>query len=264
MNVSRVTQVYCEYVRIHLVGLLRFRLDMSIGVGAAVLENALSIVFLVVVFENVGSIAGWSFSSLLLMYALAALGRAVHLIFFDNLWVTGSKYVQQGELDRLLTRPVPVLFQLVAERVNVQGAGQAVIGGFALAWALRIAEFHVGPMQVALIPFLVAISAAVFVVVHLVFASASFWFIDSSALMSTVFATAQFGQYPLPIFPAVFQAALLTVIPFAFTGFIPQSILAGSLSGWWILAMVAALGMFGISGGIAWTSGLRRYAGTGT
>ncbi len=47
--------------------------------------------------------------------------ESIHLIFFDNLWVFGSRYIRQGEFERLILMPVNPLFQLICERIQPQG-----------------------------------------------------------------------------------------------------------------------------------------------
>lgn len=255
---------YFVYLRAHMIGVLRFRVDFLIGLASSLLETALSVIFLIVVFSHVNALSGVPFSDVLLMFAFSTLGRAIHLLFFDNLWVLGSRFIQQGEFDRVLVRPRGLLFQVVAERVNVQGVGQVVVGVIAMTWALTLCTQIVGVAGCLLIPLLVSASSAVFILVHVCFASLSFWLVDSSGVMSAVFAVASFGQYPLGIFPTVISGFLLTVLPFSFTGYVPAGLLTGTLGPGWAIALVGVLLVMGCAASVLWQRGVASYTSTGS
>ncbi len=55
-------------------------------------------------------IAGFNYGQILFIYGMATIGRSVHLIFFDNLWMFGSRYIRKGEFERLLIMPINPLF----------------------------------------------------------------------------------------------------------------------------------------------------------
>ncbi|MFX3858131.1 ABC-2 family transporter protein, partial [Streptococcus suis] len=77
-------------------------------------------------------IAGFNYGQMLFIYGIATVGRSNHLIIFDNLWMFGSRYIRQGEYERLLLMPVNPLFQLMCERIQPQGIGTTHIGSHAL------------------------------------------------------------------------------------------------------------------------------------
>ncbi|WP_210364160.1 ABC-2 family transporter protein [Bacillus sp. REN3] len=60
-------------------------------------------------------INGWTFNEILFIYGIAATGRSIHQIFFDNLWTLGWQYIHPGKLDSLLIRPVNPLFHVEAD-----------------------------------------------------------------------------------------------------------------------------------------------------
>ena len=254
---------YIQFVRVHLIGITRFRIDFFIGVLASLLENVLALVFLTVLFAHVNVLEGYRFGDLLLMFAFATLGRSVHLVLFDNLWVLGSRYIKQGDLDRVLVRPHGVLFQIVADRVNVQALGQVAAGIGALAWGANAADVRPGIAEFLLVLMLVASSGLIFVLVHLLCAAISFWVIDSSAIMGAVFSLSSFGQYPIGIFPALLSGVIVSVIPFAFTGYVPSVLLTDGLQLGWCLGLAAVLAVLFVAAGQAWRRGLQRYAGAG-
>ena len=136
MKKTNYFHIYFVYLKNQLLSIIEYKLDFFIGLLSVFFEQILSLTFISIIFLNIQEIAGWSYSDLLLIFSFSILGRSIHIIFFDNMWVFGSKYIQKGELDRLLLRPINPLFQLIAEKINYQGIGQIIVGSIALNIAL--------------------------------------------------------------------------------------------------------------------------------
>ena len=79
---------------------------------------------------------------MLFIYGMATIGRSVHLIFFDNLWMFGSRYIRKGEFERLLIMPINPLFQLICERVQLQGFGTTLMGAIATYQSYHLLGLH--------------------------------------------------------------------------------------------------------------------------
>jgi ABC-2 type transport system permease protein len=248
------------------VGTLSYRADFVIGILAMVAQQVATFALLGAVFGAVDEVGGFSFAQMLVFFGLATLGRSIHLVFFDNLWMVGSKYIQKGELDRVLTRPAGVLFQVLVDRVNVQGLGLAAVGLAALILGESGLPTGFSPVKWVLAAPLVVCSGMVFMGLHLVTAGVSFWMVDSAPLQTSVFTLAQFGQFPAGIFPGWVRGLILGIVPYAFTGFAPGLALttpAGTGAAW-ALACVGVAAATTVAGSLVWTAGVRRYESVGS
>ncbi len=256
-------RLYGTYLKVQILGLMEYKVDFFIGLSSVLVEQVLSLVFITVIFNNIQNINGWKFEEILLIYAFLTLGRSIHIIFFDNMWIFGSKYIQQGEFDRVLLKPVNSLFQIVAEKINYQGIGQIIIGGIALVISVNKLQFQIDICKSILIFVGIICSGMVFVGIHLFFMTMSFWMVDSMPVVSSVFSLSQFAQYPVKIFPTIIQIIIVFVIPYAFTGFIPAESLLNFM-GYQIVLIPLVSFIVVFIGYRFWKYGERKYTSTGT
>ncbi|WP_251128133.1 ABC-2 family transporter protein [Exiguobacterium sp. s48] len=102
---KRYTKLYWLYAKNHFKVMMEYRMDFLIGVLSVFGQQFAALFFLSIVFQHIESLNGWGFYEILFIYGIAFLGRAVHHIFFDNLWTIGWQYIRTGNLDRILMRP---------------------------------------------------------------------------------------------------------------------------------------------------------------
>jgi ABC-2 type transport system permease protein len=80
-----------------------------------------------VMFRFIPTLAGWEFAEILLIYAMFQLPRGIDHLITDNLWLLPN-YVKQGTFDKYLTKPLNVLFHIVAERFQYEALGELIVG----------------------------------------------------------------------------------------------------------------------------------------
>lgn len=245
--------------------MMEYRIDFLIGVASVMLEQFASIFFVKVVFDHIEQINGWSFYEILFIYGIAATGRSIHQIFFDNLWTLGWQYIRPGKLDRLLIRPVNPLFHVVADRLHQDGFGQLIIGLIILGTAIPQLDLVWGATEIAMLVIMIISSGLIFVAINLFFATFSFWMIDSLPIVWAVFNLSDFARYPLTIYHKGIRMFLTWIIPYGFTAFFPAAYFIDK-SGYKEFALwtpVAAVVCCVIAYAF-WNRGLKAFASTGS
>ncbi|WP_053361553.1 ABC-2 family transporter protein [Bacillus sp. FJAT-27251] len=261
----RYAKLYWEFAKNHMKVMMEYRIDFIIGVLSVILEQFASIFFIKVVFDHIEQINGWSFYEILFIYGIAATGRSIHHIFFDNLWTLGWQYIRPGQLDRLLIRPINPLFHIVADRLHQDGFGQLIIGLIILGTAIPQLDLAWGAVEIALLVVMIISSGLIFVAVNLFFATFSFWMIDSLPVVWAVFNLSDFARYPLTIYHKGIRTFLTWIIPYGFTAFYPAAYFIDK-SGFRELALwtpVVALVCCVIAYSF-WNRGLKSFASTGS
>lgn len=258
-------KIYRMYLKNFIKLNMEYRLDFIIGVLSMLAEQGLGLGFIFIVFHSIPHIAGWSLPELLLMYAFATMGRSVHITFFDGMWTFGWKYIKTGEFDRLLTKPVSPLFQVIAERVQYMGVFQFLIGLLALIYAWGSLNIPITIINVMLVPCFILGSAMIYVGICLFFMVFSFWMVDSLPIMFAMFSFDRVSRYPIVLFPQFLAGFLTFVLPYAFTGYYPATFyFAGdhftTLS---LFTPIAGLVCCTIAG-LFWKFGMRAYSGAGS
>lgn len=197
---KRYTKLYYIFAKNHIKVMMEYRVDFFIGVISVMLQQFASIFFVKVVFDHIEQINGWTFYEILFIYGIAATGRSLHHIFFDNLWTLGWQYVRPGQMDRLLIRPINPLFHVCADRLQQDGLGQLVIGILILAAAFPQLDLAFGFADWLMLVVMIVSSGLIYIAINLFFATFSFWMIDSLPIVYAVFNLSEFAKYPMTIY----------------------------------------------------------------
>ncbi|MTH52021.1 ABC transporter permease [Bacillus mangrovi] len=245
--------------------MMEYRVDFLIGILSVALQQFAGVFFLSVVFGHIQNLNGWTFYELLFIYAIAACGRSIHHIFFDNLWTLGWQYIKPGQLDRLLIRPINPFFHVCADRLQQDGFGQLLIGSVILWTSVSHLDLTWGAGEILMLLLLIFSSGVLFVAINLFFAALSFWMTDSMPVLWAVFNLSEFARFPLTIYHKGLQFFLTWIIPYGFTAFLPAA---------WFLdregyAYVAAAAPITAAAAMAlaysvWLLGLKNYSSTGS
>lgn len=263
-TVFRYIKLYIEFTKQNLKAMMEYRTDFIIGAMSTFVSQLTGILFVWVVFQNIGNIKGWGFYEILLVYGFMALARSINHIFFDNLWVVGINYIKVGSFDRLLIRPISPLFHLIADKIQQDGVGNLVIGLIVVAKSVYELKLQLRPLDILFMFIFVVSGGIIFAAINLITATSSFWVVNSTPIIWSIFATHELAQYPLDIYRKFVGVALTWVIPYAFASFYPANyFLHRGYQGLAFLAPVIAAILWMVAIRV-WNFGLRNYESTGS
>ncbi|MGF7047905.1 ABC-2 type transport system permease protein [Paenibacillus sp. DS2015] len=261
----RYSKLYWQFFKARLKVMMEYRADFLIGVFSVFLIQGTSLLFITIVFEQIESLHGWTFYQILFIYAIALQGRSIEHIFFDNLWTIGWQYIRPGNFDRLMIRPVNVLFQLIADRVQQDGVGSFIIGLIVLFTAAPHLGIDWAVTDVLLLIVMILSSAAIFMAVNLFFATFSFWMVDSLPIMVAVQGTSEFARYPMSIYGKGIQFVLTWIIPYGFTAFYPAAFFIDQSGFRHIAVWTPVVAVVSVTiAYLFWNRGLRAFTSTGS
>ncbi len=257
-------KLYRKYFKLAVKNVVEYRVDFFIGIVSMLVEQVLSIVFLVVIFYNIPQIDEWKFEEILLMYAFSMLGRAIDVIFFDNFWTFGWRYVVTGKFDQILTKPMNIVFQLASERIQIHGIGYLITGFGTLIYSLNLLEVQVGIIEILVIIIFTIATGLIFSGINLFLMTFAFWIKNPLHLMVTTFTFSMIGRYPITIFPLFFVIITTFILPYSFTGYYPATFFfTGShYSSISLLTPIVAILVWIVSYNF-FMFGARRYVGAG-
>jgi len=215
-----------------------------------------------------GSLDGWSFAELALLYGMVATSWGaveVTLRGFENF----SQYLVRGDLDRLLLRPRSVILQVAAhdfEFRKLARVAQALV-----VLVLASASLGLGARSLAWVAAGIAGGTLCFAGIVMAGASAAFWTLGETSELQNIltYGGSAALSYPVSIYATWFRRAITYGVPLAFVNYFPALAALGRVeaAGWpavmpWLspLACAAAL-LFGM---VCFSRGLRRYESTGS
>lgn len=215
-----------------------------------------------------GNINGWNYGQLAFLYGLSVISHALSMIFFVNGWFMGW-WVLDGEFDRLLTRPMSVVYQFFFTNINIMGVTDLVPGIMVFAYGCYQVSFPWSLTNVLLVLVLLLGATLIRGGLYIMLGCSSFW--TRSAVDFGGFAQELMDKttmYPISMYPESLQFILTYIIPIGWVSFYPMSSLLGIDNGLvngglaiavtlfvGILVILAAAGVF--------KTGLKRYESAG-
>lgn len=244
---------------------LAYRADFVVDLVANLLAIGLQLATLTVLFNQVPALRGWSFEQVLFIYGFSLLPLGLFNLVAINIYRFAEHYIADGNLDRVLLRPVNPLVQLLCESLNISGLNEVILGCGIMFYAGSALGLEPGLLDVLVLILLVPSAAAVYTAVFLGLSAVSFWHEDRMGLAPPVYNVIRFARYPLTIYGRGVQILLTFVLPFAWVAFMPSLwfVGEGATRAWALLTPVVALLVMGVAYGV-WRAGLRRYASTGS
>ena len=238
-GIRRNVYIYCRLISQQLKAILEYQGDFWITLAAGALSQTLGFIFLWVLYENIHEINGWQLWEIVLLYAMIYFTEGVGSAFFDGIWVIGM-YVNRGEFDRMLLRPIPPLTQVLGSGVGMNGFGNLIMGSILIIQSLRRLHIQWNLIKAGFTLLLLISAVVIRASINIVANSASFWIkANNNSLAYMTHSVGDLAKYPLSVFPAAVKAVICVAVPYAFVSYFPVSYLLGKDG--WILGMCTPL-----------------------
>lgn len=260
----RYLDIYKDFVKQYFKILMQSKANFYIGVICFILSQISGILFLSLIFKQIPNLNGWSFYEILFIYGFAQLPRGLDHLYSDYIWIFSKSTVIKGEFDRYLLRPLNPLFQVFAERFQLDAFGELIVGFSIVGYALTHLDINITILKIISFIVVIIAGAIIYTSIKLLFAALSFWIKQSFPVLNLVYQFADFTKYPNSIYGKGIQFTLSFIIPFAFTAFIPASFFLDKESfvyGILVTCLVAFLAA--IISYRVWSVGLKNYESAG-
>ena len=247
----------------------QYRASFAADVAGSVGFGFLDLAGVIVLFNVTRSIAGFTFTEVFLMMAIANVGFAIADVVVGNVERLRI-YVRTGLLDAVLVRPLGVLGQLAAIDVAPRRIGRVALSLAVIVVAVAQADVAFTPAHVVLLVLAPIAGAVIFAAVFIGTAAVAFWWIEAGELGNALtYGGHDFATYPITIYGAVFRRALAYGLGFAFIAYYPALTVldradplgAPAYLGY-LSPVVAAL--VALAAAWVWRAGVRRYTSTGS
>lgn len=259
-------KLYFVYLKRSFITRLEYKKDTIISILSFIFGNASAILSIYFILNSIPSLKGWNMYQLGFLYGFSMMPVSLDHLFADDLWNVAYNKVKSGELDRMFLRPVPVLFQVIAETFQLEGLGELIVGIIMIS----LCGGHLGinwtfPIILLLI---VATIFGALIITELKILTSSFAFIfkRSGPLVQMVYNCVSFTNYPLKIFPKVVQVILTFIIPFALFISLPiESILFDTYSPYMLSGIIILFALvFGAISLLVWKACISHYESSGS
>lgn len=268
-TLKRYASLAKAYAKINLQGAMEYRAYIIAWIISNPLQVIFGLITVSVVISQFHSLNGWTFEQIAFMYGLGHISHGLSILFFCQTWYL-DYLVTEGELDRLMVRPINVYFQFIFMDFGVVGITDLIPGVITFIYGCIATHFVFTPLNTLKVLLVIIGATALRGGIYTTSGALAFWTKRSYALSRIYLNLFSYTtQYPMSIFPNVIQALFTFIFPLGFLSYYPASeffgistaySLIGSLCVW---AFVIGIGFYCL--GIAtFNTGLKRYESSGS
>lgn len=260
----RYLTLYLHFLRYSASRALEFRLDFFFRVVMDLIYYAVSLAFFTVIYGQTPLLGGWNLDQIYLFVCAYLLSDALFMtIFSNNLWWL-PLFINKGDLDYYLVRPVSSLYFLSLRDFAANSFLNLLAAAGLVVWAVARYPGELGAGRLAVYVLLIFLGTFLVYLNRLMFVLPVFWIHSSHGLLEVSWSLTHLGERPVTIYRSWLRLALLTVVPLGFMAWVPAAALFSG-PGWgpiWRLLLHAAAVTAGLSALVAWLwrRGLAAYS----
>lgn len=265
----RYIKLYFHYVKLCFIQRLNYKADLIIGILAFLVGQVLAFLGMYFLVRSFPSLTvdgqNWDIYRLGLLYGFVMLPVGIDHILSDALWLVAYRYVRMGLMDKYFLRPLPVLFQVLAERFQLEGLGELSIAIFMIIFSGINAHITFNFEFVFLLFIVMVFGALLITSIKIFFASFAFKLKATGPALQIAYNFKSYVRFPMGIYPKFIQVLLYFVIPFGFVIFLPvQTLLFGSYNAYLLGLCIVGISLlfFGLSL-LTWKLLIRTFESTG-
>jgi ABC-2 type transport system permease protein len=250
------------FARASAQGELAYRSNFWISVLHSLLNLGTGVLGVVVLFDQIDTVQGWTFhSTLALLGVYLTLGALRRLFIGPSLESLSGMdgQIWTGSFDFTLLRPVDVQFLASFRFWRPLALIDLVLGLGVLGTAATLMRAALS--LETLVSFLIALAAGLTTMYAILLAFSALVLWSPSFLFTWVFnALFQMARYPVGLYPGWLRLVLTWVIPVGIMTTVPAQALSGDLSMGVLAGSMTLAITFLIGASALFRSGLRRYA----
>jgi ABC-2 type transport system permease protein len=261
--------LYFRLVGAQLRGQMQYKISFALALIGTFLACVIEFGVVVVLFNRVPLLVGWSLPEVALLYGLSGVCFAVAEIFaaaLDNFQV----HIVQGTFDRILVRPRGALFQVLSEDFALRRVGRVAQAALILVLAVRLLDLEFALDKAIVLAFSLVSGTVIYFAIFVLGATFCFWTVQAKeATHVFTYGGDGLASWPLDIYRGSVRRFFTFVVPLAFVNYEPALYLLGRPDPLGlpevarVLSPVAALIMSGLAH-YAWRQGVRHHQSTGS
>lgn len=261
---KRILKIYTLLAAQNLKRLMEYRADFLTGAVSFLIDQAIGIAFIFIIFTQIPQLAGFTFPQILFIYGLSQIPKGLDHLLADNLWCVGYFIVRKGDFDKYLIRPINPLFHVIAETFQVDAIGELIVGIGLLIYAAPDAELHLSVWTVLLSVIAVPFAAMIYTSLKIMTSALAFWIKSSGFIIQMVYGMNEFSKYPTTIYSLPVRIFVTYIIPFAFTGYyLSLYLLTGENPLFNIGGVILVSSVLFVISVLIWNKGISAYESAG-
>ena len=264
-------RLYVRLIGIHARSTMQYKVSFLLRTAGSFGSVFLEFAVIVMLFQRFPHLAEWSLAEVALLYGISATAFGLSELLCGAL-DTGlfAELIVRGDFDRILTRPVSALMQVVAGDFRLRRLGRIAqgVGVLVLAGTMLPGVWSIG--KVAFLAITLMSGTAIFIAIWLLGAAFCFWTVRATEAVNVfTYGGTTLASYPLDIFDRWARQFALFILPLAWVSYVPALYLLdrADRSGLptWLPALTPVAAVIALAvAGLVWSVGVRHYQSTGS
>ncbi|MDR6676237.1 ABC transporter permease [Pseudomonas oryzihabitans] len=238
---------------------LEFRINALTNALNTIVGMLLALYFLNAMFNEVGSLGGWSLYQVLGLFGVALILEGLLEVWLFPSLHSLSEQVRTGDLDYLLVRPVDSQFLVSCSKISIWELPRVLIGGAVVIYAMSV-ESALGLGNLLAFLGLMIAGVTIFYSFFLITCTLSIWFVKIGDVWIISYTIMEIARFPVTAFPGSIRTVLTFLVPVYFVSNVPAAAAMGLVEWQAVVgAFLCALVSLCISR-VFWLFALRSYS----
>jgi len=239
---------------------MEFRLDFFFRIFMDMLYYAVNILFYKVIFLNTPVLAGWNESQAMVFVATYLMIDAIQMTLFSNnaWWIPA--FINRGDLDYYLVRPVSSLFFLSLRDFAFNSFINLIMASGIFAWALHQYPEPISAGRVLMLIALILNGACLYHFLHMVTLIPAFWTHSARGMENIFHSLNKSMERPDRIYRGKARWVFTVFLPFSVIASFPARLFLEAFDWATFVHLVAVTIGFFLFLVFLWRAGLRAYS----
>ena len=256
----RYLRLYGYFLRFALSRSMQFRFDFWFRIIMDAWYYVIAIITYRTIYLHTDSLGGFNLDQAMVFIGAFMIIDAIQMTFYSNgIWWIPS-YINKGDMDYYLVRPVSALFFLSLRDFAVASFINLLMACGVLAWALHSYPEHIPAWKIAYGALLIINGSFLFYMMRMFFIIPSFWTNSGEGMQHVFFYLREALERPDGVFYGWVRTLLVTAMPFALMASYPTWAMFEDFNPLRLIHIIlVTAGIFTIML-LCWRRGIRAYS----
>jgi ABC-2 type transport system permease protein len=257
-------RLYIKFLLMHLKSAMEYKASFALTVLGQFMTSFSAFLGIYFMFGRFGAVGDYSFEETLICYAAVLFAYSAAECFFRGFDAFES-VISNGEFDRAMVRPRPVMLLVLCSRAEFARFGRLMQAVVIFAYAIPASDIGWTADRIFTLIMMCAGGTALFAGLFIVRASVCFFTVEGLEFMN-IFTDGgrELGRYPLDIYGQPVLRFYTYVIPLACVQYYPLSYITARTGRFWYALLPLAGFVFLVPCFALWRIGVRHYKSTGS
>jgi ABC-2 type transport system permease protein len=257
---KRYLRLYLHFLRFSFSKAMEFRLDFTFRFFMDIIYYLVNIYFFKIIYLHTPMLVGWREDQIMVFVGAYLLVDAINMtVFSSNLWML-SAYINKGDLDYYLLRPVSPLFFLSLREFSANSFMNLIIALLFFIYSLTQLQGSIAPLELLLFVLLLINGTLLYYCIQMITIIPVFWTHSARGFVDLFYSMTMAMERPDKIFTRWLRPLFTIILPFSLIASFPARLFLDGFDWQTFLHLSAVTVVVWIVMLSFWKAGLRNYS----